>query len=1115
MIQETLCNNQDNIDSLSSRWPGLSFWSPAVGRQGGVVILVNQNFEGEIVSWRKDTDGRIVSLLVKIDNFKINLICIYAPTNLTDRKLFFETLHEFFLPADATILGGDFNCYERELDKFGGNASLANYLTDFRLAFSFEDIWRKLHPKSRDVSWFNSNFTIGSRLDKFFVTRNLVEKITACDLSPCCFSDHDFLCLHANLVNVEPRGPGLWKFNNSFLTNSTFCDLISKRISDLSNCVQQFNSVRAWWDFFKESLKSECIFFAKNKRKSTCRERVFLTNRLIELKQRLVQGDTFCSLEIATLQSRLKALILADLEGAKTRSKVQFLEKGEKPTRFFFKLERERFEKNTVTSILNDNDTLVFSRADVERAHVQFYTKLFSEEPIDPVCKQQCFDHFSKTLPDFEQNFCDEQISLAELTNSVKSLNLNKSPGPDGLTAEFFIHFWDLLGPIFLKIVETCLAEGQLCESMKGSATRLIYKKRGEINDLKNWRPISLLNVDYKILSKVITSRLSRVLHIIIDSDQTCSIPGRSIFSNVFLIRDVLDYIDLTNETALLVSLDQEKAFDRVNRSFLTDLLKHLGFGPNFCKWIDILYNGAYMQIILNGYLTEKISLRRGVRQGDPLSPLLYVICVEALACLIRDTAGIEGFLLPGAKGKRAKTRLYADDTTVILKDFTSLRNLFKVISIYEAGSGAKLNKSKTEAMWLGAWKNRSDEPLGLTWVRKMKILGVFFGTVPVEQDNWQPKLNKLEKSLNLWKSRSLSFIGKSLIVNVLGLSKFIYLAKTLIMPKWVLSRINQLIWPFIWGTRMETVSRNTCFLSPVSGGINICNLKIKAEALKLASLVVTIDSPEDSSFFLAKYFVGRRLSTLRKKWSGLRDNSAPSAASLTPYYDRCLHTLAEIDEKTELTSKKIYVKLLSMASSPPLLPGGWVPFLRVDFSIKEHWTLVRDNFCENFKNDILWLITLRGIKVRDSLRTWGYIDNARCASCTRAETIDHCFLNCVRAKRVWDHFAPVLAQLLGITFLVNLSFVYFFKWPPVPDQRARICRYVIKSILYGIWVFRNKATFHNGREDHRAIIRYISDDIRRRVKLDMVRFSEAQFARIWLVPSFCVIVDGHPNILI
>lgn len=112
--------------------------------------------------------------------------------------------------------------------------------------------------------------------------------------------------------------------------------------------------------------------------------------------------------------------------------------------------------------------------------------------------------------------------------------------------------------------------------------------------------------------------------------------------------------------------------------------------------------------------------------------------------------------------------------------------------------------------MWLGAWKDCSDKPLGLTWVRKMKILGVTFGTVRVAQDNWQPKINKWEKSLNLWKSRSLSLIGKSLIVNVLGLSKMLYLAKTLIMPVWVLSCINQLIWPFIWGLHIETFAHQT-----------------------------------------------------------------------------------------------------------------------------------------------------------------------------------------------------------------------------------------------------------------------------------------------------------------
>ena len=157
---------------------------------------------------------------------------------------------------------------------------------------------------------------------------------------------------------------------------------------------------------------------------------------------------------------------------------------------------------------------------------------------------------------------------------------------------------------------------------MKGTVTRLIYKKQGDIKNLKNWWPISLLNVDYKIISKLITLRLSRMLHCIIDSDQTCSMLDRSIFSNVFLIHDVLDYIEQMDETAILISLDQEKAFDRVNHSFLTDLLRHLGFGPNFCKWIEVFYSDAFMQILLNGHLTDKIFLRRSVRQGDPLSPL-------------------------------------------------------------------------------------------------------------------------------------------------------------------------------------------------------------------------------------------------------------------------------------------------------------------------------------------------------------------------------------------------------------------------------------------------------------------------------------------------------------
>ena len=573
---------------------GPSFWSPAIGRQGGVSVLISENFSGKILHWRKDSAGRVLTLLIQIGACKINFVNIYAPTNLTERKIFFDDLHEFFLPADRRIIGGDFNCYERDLDKYGGNLTPAKYLSDFRSAFNFSDVWRKLHPRSRDVSWFNSNFTIGSRLDKFFVSQNVVSSVVSCSISPCCFSDHDFVDLQVNFSDDYARGPGLWKFNNSLLTDTFFCDFILAKIDDLALCCESFASVKDWWDFFKESLRAEIIDFSRERRKRLCRERILLTNRLISYKQRLVRGDSFLGEEIAALESQLKALALQEPEGSKIRSKAQWLEEGEKPTRYFFRLERERFEKNHVSSILNEQGVEVSSQSQIQKAHVRFYANLFSPETIDESCKQALFDGLLKTLSADDRELCEGSLSLAELADSVEGLARGKSPGPDGFSAEFYCRFWASLGPLLLKVADECFADGILSDSMQGSATHLIYKKRGNIADLKNWRPISLLNVDYKIISKAITSRLSRVIGSIVHPDQTCSVPGRSIASNVVLIRDVLDYIERTDETAILVSLDQEKAFDRVDRSFLSYLLVRFGFGPNFCKWVSVFYNGAH-----------------------------------------------------------------------------------------------------------------------------------------------------------------------------------------------------------------------------------------------------------------------------------------------------------------------------------------------------------------------------------------------------------------------------------------------------------------------------------------------------------------------------------------
>ena len=265
------------------------------------------------------------------------------------------------------------------------------------------------------------------------------------------------------------------------------------------------------------------------------------------------------------------------------------------------------------------------------------------------------------------------------------------------------------------------------------------------------------------------------------------------------------------------------------------------------------------------------------------------------------------------------------------------------------------------------------------------------------------------------------------------------------------------------------------------------------------------ICDPEDKCFFLCKYFVGWHLARFDPQWLSLRDNSAPSSPEPTPFYLSCLSVMSRFDVvNTPPSSKAIYCAL-NKVSTPPSLHRAWVPYLGPRFSIRDHWAKVRDSFCDNRLNDLFWLITLRGVKVRDSLYNWGYIPSYKCAMCNRRETTNHCFLNCPRVKRVWAHFRPVLSALLGFDFLVNVCTVFFFCFS-CDTKKFRIASFVIKSVTYAIWTFRNKSTFHNGREEASALIKYALHSINGRVKLDFHRLSREKFLRVWGEPSFCFV---------
>ena len=548
------------------------------------------------LSLGKKTHSCIVSILIRSNGVDVNLVNIYAPTNLVERKLFSDSLHEFFIPSAAIIIGGDFNCYDNVLDNFGGNISIHKEYESLKNDFALVDVWRNLHPGSREFTWFNSSFSSGSRLDKFLVSRELLSPVVECNISPRPISDHDFVSLVFDIPTGVKRGPGVWTFNNSLLKDKDFCTTIEKFIDCHLRFLPSFASLQDWWEFLKLSIKEESIAFSHNKQRRLRKQQVSLTNKLIRLRQRLVDGDDTVSILISDTESQLKARWVKEIEGIMIRSRAQWLE-GKRPSCYFFNLQRIKAQKSHISSVYDLNGTEVSSQEEIEKAHVDFYSCLFSEEPVGVALQDDLLSSLECELSSDQASSCEGQMTLDEMTFALKKMNSNKASGPDGLSVEFYVKFWDRLGPYLCRVLYAYYHAGEMCESMKTSNTRVIFKK-GDRKNLKNWRPISLLNVNYKICSKVLSLRLSKVLEFIVDPDQTCSVPGRKITSNLHILRDVLDHIDRTNETGILISLDQEKAFDRVNRTFLLNLLSLSVFVHPFV-FGSILYTMARICALL------------------------------------------------------------------------------------------------------------------------------------------------------------------------------------------------------------------------------------------------------------------------------------------------------------------------------------------------------------------------------------------------------------------------------------------------------------------------------------------------------------------------------------
>ena len=497
----------------------------------------------------------------------------------------------------------------------------------------------------------------------------------------------------------------------------------------------------------------------------------------------------------------------------------------------------ELSNSHAIKSLRTENGVTIGTDKDILQEAKNVYQKLYTSSKAFPDLYDSTFypKNNVKKFDDLQKESCEGTLKLLECLEALKSIDNNKSPVLDGLPAEFYKVFWQNIHTYLINALNSGYKKGTLSVSQRRGLISLLPKKNKILYQLKNWRPISLLNCDYKISTKAIAVRVKTVLPSIINPDQTGFLKGRFIGENIRLIDGVIDSTEFKGIPGLLLFVDFEKAFNTLEWSFIVKTLHYYNFGPSFISWVKTFYSNASSTIQNNGWSSKFFPLSRGVRQGCPLSPYLVILCAEVLGSAIRKEQSIRGINVLGVECKISQ---YADDTTLILDGSkSSLQKALNLLDIFANISGLHVNYEKTEALWIGEL-HKSTEILfpqrKIKWARR-KALGIWFSTCKGEtvKLNYDERKEKLDKLIENWQFRRLTLLGKITVIKSLLASQLVYILTPLPTQQKALEEINRALYTFLWDGRGDKIKRTEMIDDYEKGGLKMLDIQIFNRALK------------------------------------------------------------------------------------------------------------------------------------------------------------------------------------------------------------------------------------------------------------------------------------------
>ena len=752
---------------------------------------------------------------------------IYGHNFASQRQPLWDALHHLSTSINgAWCLLGDFNSVLSKEDRLGGNEVTDH---DIHELTTFMESCEVLEMPSTGAYFSWTNKTLWSRIDRVFINSFWHEEFdyTVAKYLPQGLSDHTPILIQSH---QSPKPPPQFQFCDMWSSHEEFHNIVSKGLPDFSR-QDIIKSTRTYLALMRRHLSQLNRGRFTDIRGQQEKARTALLQLQNELQTSPDNEPILALVNEAT--TKYISILSSSLALLRQQCKIDWIKYGDECTRFFFAKAKQRKLATYIFSIHDSIGTEVEGFDQVGEVLLAYYTDLLGNSPSRRHSVDDSIISQGNVLSQEQQIDLCKPFTDTDIKEAIFSIPNHKSPGPDGFSSGFFKSTWSTTGPMVCALVRHFLQTGNM--PLYISSTKLILlPKVAHPQTAADFRPISCCNVLYKVITKLLCSRLKLVLPELINQSQGAFVPGREIIYNILICQDLArGYNRKHISPRCMLKVDLHKAFDSIHWTFLEDLLHALRFPKVFIKWIMACVSNVEFILHLNGRVNGSFRGRRGLRQGDPLSPLLFVLTMDYFSRIMLRASSLPQYKHhPHCKALNITHLMFADDLILFGKaDVPTLGIMKDALSTLSSSTGLEANIHKSQ-IYLGGCStqlnNQCIQQIGFQEDSlPMKYLGVPITAGRLSKLECSTLVEKITARVHIWSTRNLSFAGRATLINSVIFGMFNYWASIFLLPQNVLDKITSICRNYLWGgsdvhTRIPHISwKNTC-LARKHGGAGI-----------------------------------------------------------------------------------------------------------------------------------------------------------------------------------------------------------------------------------------------------------------------------------------------------